>query len=169
MPSVSLWCFQFMVDKIKIGGILQNAHLARLSVMGVPDRPGTAAALLTAFGQTAINVQYIVQCIDQNNQDYIVLGVDRDDLETAWHLACQVQQEICAATVTFDPQVASLGIFGPDFRERAGIAATMFSALAAVGINIQSISTSISTVSVIIAADRLDEAVAAIQNAFELP
>lgn len=158
-----------MVDKIKIGGILQNAHLARISVMGVPDRPGTAAALLAAFGQTAINVQYIVQCIDQNNQDYIVLGVDRDDLETALRLACAVQQELCAATVTFDPQVASLGIFGPDFRERAGIAATMFSALAAVGINIQSISTSISTVSVLIAADRLDEAVAAIQNAFELP
>jgi aspartate kinase len=166
---VSLWCFQFMVEKIKIGGILQNAHLARISVMGVPDRPGTAAALLTAFGQTAINVPYIVQCVNQNNQDYIVLCVDRDDLETAWRLACAVQQELCAETVTYDPQVASLGIFGPDFRERAGIAAAMFSALAAVGINIQSISTSISTVSVIIEAHRIDDAVAAIQNAFELP
>lgn len=157
------------MNKIKIGGILQNAHLARISVLGVPDRPGTAAALLTAFGQTAINVPYIVQGINQNNQDYIVLCVDRDDLETAFHLACQVQQELCAETVTYDPHVASLGIFGPDFRERAGIAGAMFSALAAVGINIQSISTSISTVSVIIDADRLDDAVAAMQNAFELP
>ncbi len=157
------------MDKIKIGGIMKNAHLARISVMGVPDRPGTAAALLAAFGQTAINVPYIVQCINEHNQDYIVLCVDRDDLDTALRLACRVQQELCAETVTYDPQVASLGIFGPDFRERAGIAATMFSALAAVGINIQSISTSISTVSVIIDADRLDDAVAAIQNAFELP
>ncbi len=158
-----------MVDKIKIGGIINNAHLARISVMGVPDRPGTAAALLAAFGQTAINVQYIVQCVNQNNQDYIVLCVDRDDLETAWRLACAVQQELCAETVTYDPQVASLGIFGPDFRERAGIAAAMFSALAALGINIQSISTSISTISVIIAADQLAPAIAAVEKAFELP
>ncbi len=62
-----------------------------------------------------------------------------------------------------------MSIFGPDFRERAGIAGTMFAALADVGINIQSISTSISTISVIIAADQLAPAIAAVEKAFELP
>ena len=157
------------MDKVKIGGILKNAHLARISVMGVPDRPGTAAAIFRVFGQTGINVPFIVQSVDQNNYDHIILCVDRDDLEVSLRLACEVQKELCATTVTFDPQVASVSIFGPDFRERAGIAGTMFAALADVGINIQSISTSISTISVIIAADQLEAAVAAVERVFELP
>ena len=158
-----------MVDKILIGGILQNSHLARVSVMGVPDRPGTAAAIFRAFAETAICVLYIVQCIDQNNYDHIVLCVDRDDLEVTLRLACEVQAELCATTISFDPYVASLSIFGPDFRERTGIAGAMFAALANLGINIQSISTSISTVTVIIASDRLADAVKAVEDTFELP
>lgn len=157
------------MSKIRIGGVLKNGHLARISVMGVPDRPGTAAALLDAFGRAGVNVQFIVQCIDANNLDHIVLCVDRHDLAMAQALACQVQAEFCAGTIGCDPAVASVGIFGPDFRERPGIAGAFFSALAAVGINIQAISTSISTVMVIIAADRLDDALAAIQQAFDLP
>jgi aspartate kinase len=157
------------VSKVKIGGILRNDHLARISVMGVPDRPGTAAALLNAFGWAGVNVQFIVQCIDLNDQDHIVLCVDRDDLEQALDLVCAVEAELCASAISHDPCVASVGIFGPDFRERPGIAGALFSALAGVGINIQAISTSISTVMVIIAADRLQEAVAAIQRTFALP
>ena len=109
-----------MASKVTIGGILQNGHLARISVMGVPDRPGTAAALLAVFGETGINVQFIVQCIDQHDQDHIVLCVDRSDLEVALRLACEVQAELCATTISFDPQVATLGIYGPDFRGAAG-------------------------------------------------
>lgn len=157
------------MSKIKIGGILQNPHLARISVMGVPDRPGTAAALLNAFGQAGVNVQFIVQCIDQHENDHIVVCVDRDDLERALELVCQVNTALCASAVSHDPAVASVGIFGPDFRERPGIAGTFFHALASVGINIQAISTSISTVTVIIAADRLQDAVAVIRRTFELP
>ncbi len=158
-----------MMSKIRIGGILRNGHLARISVMGVPDRPGTAAALLSAFGQGGVNVQFIVQCIDLDENDHIVLCVDRDDLERALDLVCEVEAELCATAVSHDPVAASIGIFGPDFRERPGIAAIFFSALAAIGINIQAISTSISTVTVIIAGDRLEDAVAAVQETFELP
>jgi aspartate kinase len=157
------------VSKVKIGGILQNGHLARISVMGVPDRPGTAAALLNAFGQAGLNVQFIVQCIDLHEKDHLVLCVDRHDLEWALDLVCQVEAELCADAISHDPRVASVGIFGPDFRERPGIAGKLFATLAAEGINIQAISTSISTVTVIITADRLDDAVAAIHRTFELP
>jgi aspartate kinase len=155
--------------KVKIGGILQNGHLARISVMGIPDRPGTAAALLRAFGKAGINVQFIVQCIDLNENDHIVLCVDRDDLEHALDLVCEVEAELCATGISHDPCVASIGIFGPDFRERPGIAATFFGALAAAGINIQAISTSVSTVVIVISADRLSDALAAVRQAFELP
>jgi aspartate kinase len=155
--------------KVKAGGITSNDHLARISVMGVPDRPGTAAALLHVFGETGVNVAFIVQCIDQRGQDHIVFCVDRGDLEVSLRLACEVQAELCASTISFDPQVATVGIYGPDFKERPGIASDMFSALAARGINIQAISTSLSTISVVIAADRLSDALAALQTAFDLP
>ncbi len=157
-----------MESKVAIGGILQNGHLARISVMGVPDRPGTAAALLAVFGETGVNVTFIVQCIDQNDKDHIVLCVDRTDLEVSLRLACEVQAELCATTISFDPRVASIGIYGPDFRERPGIAGQMFSALAARQINIQAISTSLSTVTAVIAADRLDDAVEAISDTFDV-
>lgn len=158
-----------MENKVTIGGILQNPRAARISVMGVPDRPGTAAALLSVFGETGVNVLLIVQCIDQHNQDHIVLCVDRSDLEVALRLACEVQAELCATTISFDPRVATLGIYGPDFRERPGIAGAMFKALADRSINIQAISTSLSTVMVVIAADRLADGIAAIEEMFELP
>lgn len=157
------------MTKIKIGGILQNARLARISVMGVPGRMDTAAVLLNAFAQAGVNVQFIVQCIDQRGDDHLVVCVDRDDLEGSLDRICHAQAELCAESVSHDPQVASLGIFGPDFRERPGIAGTFFAALQAAGVHIQAISTSISTCTVIIAADRVPAAMAAIQQTFELP
>ena len=155
--------------KVKIGGIMQNDHLARVSIMGVPGRPDTAAMLLNALGQAGINVEFIVQCPDHRNDDHIVLCVDRDELSRTLDLVCQLEAELCATAVKSDPAVAGLGIFGPDFRVRPGIAGMFFAALANAGIHIQAVSTSISTVMVIIAANRLAEAVAAIQRTFELP
>ena len=158
-----------VVSKTKIGGIMQNDHLARISVMGVPGRTDTAAVVLQSFALAGINVQFIVQCIDQKQDDHIVVCVDRDDLDRSLDLVCHVQAELCADSVSHDPRVASLGIFGPDFRERPGIAGAFFAALAANGIHLLAISTSISTCTVVIAADRLPDAVAAIQRTFELP
>ena len=157
------------MSKIKIGGILQNNHLARISVMGVPGRLGTAAVLLNAIAQSGLNVQFIVQCVGQHQDDHIVLCVDRDDLDKALDAVSRVEAELGAGAVSHDPRVASVGIFGPDFRERPGIASAFFAALTAAGILLQAISTSISTCTVIIAANRLPDAIAAIQRTFELP
>ena len=66
--------------EVRIGGIMQNAHLALLNVTAVPDRPGIAASILSQLGDRGINVQFIVQCIDQRQQDQVALCVDRDDL-----------------------------------------------------------------------------------------
>ena len=81
----------------------------------------------------------------------------------------QAVHEVGAEEVIHIPNVALVAIFGPDFRERPNIAGTFFSALAQAGINILAISTSISTLSCVIDADRLDDAVRAICGAFELP
>jgi len=155
--------------KIRIGGIMKNDYLAKIGVMSIPDRPGVAAALLEALGQQRINAQFIVQCIDLAGKDHIIFCVDRDDLEQTMEIAEQVVEQIGAEEITQHPKVAIVSIFGPDFRERPNIAGTFFSALAQDKINILAISTSISTLSCVIDADRLDDAVQAICGAFELP
>ena len=157
------------MTKIRIGGIMQNAHLSLLNVTAVPDRPGTAAAILGELGKSGINVQFIVQCIDQSKQDQVALCVDRDDYEAALDTVNLVAPEVEAGKVVVYPEAAIVSIFGPDFRERPGIAGTMFDALAAKGINIMAISTSISTVSCVIDSDDLEAGLNALRQTFDLP
>ncbi|MGQ9585701.1 MAG: ACT domain-containing protein [Anaerolineae bacterium] len=155
--------------KIRIGGIIRTEHLAKVGVMSIPDRPGIAAAVLGALGRQKINVPFVVQCIDIEGKDHIVFCVDQDDLSPALKIVEEVVREIGAEKVVHHPEVAIVAIFGPDFRSRPNIAGTFFSALAAAGINVLAISTSISTLSCVIASDRVEDAVQAICGAFELP
>jgi len=157
------------MTRVRIGGIMQNARLALLNVTAVPDRPGIAAALLSGLGEQSINVQFIVQCIDQNQRDQVALCVDREDLPAAREIVERIAPELEAGKVIAHPEVAIVSIFGPDFRERPGIAGTMFKALADRQINILAISTSISTVSAVIEARYLEAALAALRNTFDLP
>lgn len=161
------------MPKIKIGGIMQNAPLAEISVLGMPARPGTAAAILGALGRAGLNVRFIVQCADMMDRnravDHVVFCVNEDDLNAVLGIVEQVKDQVQAGSIVICSPVAVVSIFGPDFRERPGIAGTMFEALAGCGINIQAISTSISTVSCVIDAQRLGDAVAALERAFELP
>ena len=157
------------MEKIRIGGIMQNAHLALLSVTAVPDRPGVSAAVLSGLGERKVNVQFIVQCIDQSQRDQVALCVDRDDIDTALEIVNQIAPEIEAGKVISQPEAAIVSIFGPDFRERPGIAGAMFKALADNGINILAISTSISTVSCVIASDDLENGLNALRATFDLP
>ncbi len=157
------------MTKIKIGGIIQNTSLAEVGVLGIPDRPGTAAAILGALGKARINVQFVVQCIDMSHRDHVVFCVHEDDLDATLEIMNEVKEYICAECVVSQPQVAIVSIFGPDFRERPAIAGTMFEALAAQGINILAISTSISTVSCVIDSERMADAVTALKETFDLP
>jgi aspartate kinase len=157
------------MEKIRIGGIMQNAHLSLINVTAVPDRPGIAAAILNGLGRRGINVQFIVQCIDQSHRDQVALCVDRGDLQAALDIVNGIAPELEAGKVVTQPEVAIVSIFGPDFRERPGIAGTMFDALAKRHINILAISTSISTVSSVIEADGLEMALVSLRETFDLP
>ena len=155
--------------RLKIGGIMQSAHLAKIGVMSVPDRPGIAGAALSALGDAGINVQFVVQCIDLHNHTHIICCVASEDGQRALKTLEAIRPDVGAQEITLVPDVAIISIFGPDFREIPGIAGTMFRALAAVDINILAISTSISTVSCVLEADQIEAAVRALNEAFELP
>ena len=157
------------MDKIRIGGIMTNAHLALITVSAVPDRPGIAASILSGLGTRDINVQFIVQCIDQNERDQVALCVDRDDLPAALEVVNGIAPDLNAGTVNALREVAVVSIFGPDFRERPGIAGMMFKALAQQQINIRAISTSISTVSCVVDLAAVEAGQAALKQTFDLP
>jgi aspartokinase len=155
--------------KIKIGGIMQTTGLSKVGVMSIPDRPGTAGYIMDSLGRKGINVQFIVQCIDIRDNDHVVFCIAQEDLEEAKDILEGVKSDLGAEQVIQRENVAVISIFGPDFRERPGIAGTMFSALGSRDINILAISTSISTLSCVIDADRLQEAVMAMRETFDLP
>jgi aspartate kinase len=155
--------------KIRIGGIMQTTGLAKVGVMSIPDRPGTAGHIMRALGEREINVQFIVQCIDIHNNDHVVFCISEGDLDNAFDILETVRTELGAEQVIQRRNVAVISIFGPDFRERPGIAAAMFSAFGAREINILAISTSISTLSCVIDADRLEEAISTMRTTFDLP
>jgi aspartokinase len=157
------------MSKIKIGGIMQTTGLAKVGVMAIPDRPGTAGQIMAALGERGINVQFIVQCIDIQDNDHVVFCIAQEELELSKDILEDIRRRVGAEKVIQRPNVAIVSIFGPDFRERPGIAGVMFSALGERDINILAISTSISTLSCVIDADRLTDAVTAIRETFDLP
>jgi aspartokinase len=124
---------------------------------------------LEALAQRNLNVQFVVQVIDRDMQDQMVLCVDRQDLPACLSAIESVRAVVQPAAVLANPDVASIAIFGPDFRERPGIAGRMFRALAERNVNILAISTSISTVTCVVELSQLKEAQAAIRDYFDLP
>ena len=158
-----------MAGKFKIGGIMSDGGLAKVGVMSVPDRPGVAAAILSGLAEQGINVQFVVQCIDLRNRDHLALCVRRGDLERSLEGLARLKEEIGAQEIIHTTEVGIVSVFGPDFRQRPGVAAQVFQSLASKGINILAISTSISTVSCVIAEELLDQAVEVLSQTFTLP
>ena len=155
--------------KLQAGGLIQNDHLAMIGVMDIPSRPGVGGMLFSALNDQGINVELIVHLIDLEERDHIVLCVDRDDLSQALAVTERIREEVGGKAVTSDPEVASVNLFGLDFREQRGVASRMCEALGDCNINIRAISTSLSTITCVIGAQHLDEAVRALRQAFALP
>ena len=158
-----------MGKKTQIGGIMHSDGLAMIGVLAMPSRPGLAGRILSTMGETCVNVQFIVQLVDRDGKDHVVFCVDRKDLETVIELLSSVKQDVSAEDIVHDASVGLVSIFGPDFRQRPGIAGEMFAALGQANVNIQAISTSISTISCVIQASRVPDAVKTLQDTFDMP
>lgn len=156
-------------EKIRVGGFLRYPGLCLVGVMSAPDRPGLAAAIFRTLGEERLNAQFIVQSIDLNNDSHVQLCVAAEDCPRVLAALQPVAEKLGARKVMACAQVALIGVFGPDFRERPGIAARAFDALAEAGINILAISTSISTVSCVIAEEHYEAALQAWHSVFALP
>ncbi|MCS7259996.1 MAG: ACT domain-containing protein [Anaerolineae bacterium] len=157
------------MKKVRIGGMMHSSGLAMVGVLAMPSRPGLAGKILSTLGEHSINVPFIVQIVDQDGHDHVVFCVSSPDLSATLELLQDVRHEVQAKEVVHETNVGTVSIFGPDFRQRPGIAGQMFAALGRVGINIKAISTSMSTITCVVQGDRIRDALKALEETFEFP
>lgn len=140
-----------MMEQPLVSGIAFDRNQAKLTIFGVPDRPGIASFILAAVSEDNIEVDMIVQNIPAVDRTIdFSFTVQRDDYKMAYAILEKVSEEISARGVLGDAKIAKLSIVGVGMRSHAGVAAVMFKALGEEGINIQLISTSEIKISVII-------------------
>ncbi len=157
-----------IVEKELVSGIAYSRDEAKLTVRRVPDRPGVAATVFGALTAENVNVDMIVQNISEDGMTDMTFTVGRSDLPRAQQALASAKPQIGYADLLADTNVAKISVVGVGMRSHAGIASTMFRALADKGINIQVISTSEIKVSILIAADYTELAVRALHTAYGL-
>jgi aspartate kinase len=157
------------MEKAVISGVAFNRDEAKITVHGVPDRPGIAYAILGPIADAHIDVDVIVQNVGHDGLTDMTFTVSRSDYPKAVKLLRdQVKPHIKCRDVTGDEKIAKVSIVGLGMRSHAGIAAQMFRTLAEEGINIQMISTSEIKITVVIEEKYTELAVRVLHKAFEL-
>jgi aspartate kinase len=152
-----------------ISGIAFSRDEAKLTVTGVPDRPGIAFAILGPIADANIDVDVIIQNTSTDGLTDFSFTVHRNDFTKAMAiLTDKVKSAISAKGVTGDPKIAKVSIVGIGMRSHAGVAARMFGCLARENVNIQMISTSEIKTSVVVDEKYMELAVRALHQEFEL-
>ena len=152
-----------------ISGIAFNRDEAKLTVLGVPDRPGIAYQILGPIGEANIDVDMIIQNASVDNMTDFSFTVNRGEYAKAMDvLNKQVKSHIKATDIRGDAKVCKVSLVGVGMRTHAGVAGKMFRTLAEEGINIQMISTSEIKIAVVIDEKYMELAVRALHKAFDL-
>jgi len=152
----------------KVRGIAHDMDVAKITVTGVPDRPGVAAAIFTPLAKAGISVDTIVQNASANNITDLTFTIIKKDIARAMEIIGPVAKEIGARECLSDSKLGKVSIIGTGMQNTPGYAAKMFQTLFSQGINIQLITTSEIRITCIIAEDKVKEAVKALHKAFEL-
>lgn len=152
-----------------ISGIAFNRDEAKVTVLGVPDRPGIAYQILGPIADANIDIDMIIQNVGADGTTDFTFTVHKNELNKALSiLRDKVQKHIGAREITGDDKIAKVSVVGVGMRSHVGIASQMFRTLAEEGINIQMISTSEIKISVVIDEKYLELAVRVLHKAFEL-
>jgi len=157
-----------MEARNKVRGIAHDLDVAKITVTGVPDRPGIAAAIFQPLAKAGISVDTIVQNASANNITDLTFTVSRNDLSKAMSIVKPVAKEIGAKECLSDSKLGKVSIIGTGMQNTPGYAAKMFQTLFEQGINIQLITTSEIRITCIISEDKIKEAVKALHKAFAL-
>jgi aspartate kinase len=158
-----------MLEQAVVSAVTSDTSEVKLTVAGVPDRPGVAAALFRGLAARNVNVDMIVQntSLDGSSTD-ISFTVPKHDVAVAMEVSEELGPDLGAKSVLVDERVAQVSIVGAGMKTHPGVTATMFEVLAAENINIEMISTSPIRLSCVIDAGDADRAVRALHTAFGL-
>ena len=151
-----------------IAGIAYNRDEAKLTIRGVPDQPGVASTIFGQISDAHVNVDMIIQNVAQDGTTDLTFTVNRSEYTHARSILEKISGQLKAREVVGDDQLAKISIVGVGMRSHAGIASTMFEAMATEGINIELISTSEIKISIGVADRYVELAVRALHKAFGL-
>ncbi len=156
------------MEQALISGIAFNRDEAKLTILGVPDKPGVAHGILGPVGDANIEIDMIIQNIGADGTTDFTFTVHRNDFEAAKAVLSKVSDELGAREVVGDDKIVKISLVGVGMRSHAGIASKMFKALAEEGININMISTSEIKISVVVDEKYLELGVRTLHSAFGL-
>ena len=156
-----------MLEKAIISSVTHDTSEAKVSIIGVPDRPGIAAKVFRALADAGVNIDMIVQNVAQDGAATISFTLPKTDLPVAEPILDTLAVDLGARGVERDPDVAKVSLIGAGMKSHPGVAADMFDALAEAGINIEIISTSSIRVSCVIRASEVERAVQAVHARFQ--
>jgi aspartate kinase len=155
-----------VLEKAIVSGVTHDTSEAKVSIVGVPDRPGVAAQVFRELAHAGVNIDMIVQNVSQNGEATISFTLPKTDVAVANPILDRLREEIGASRVDHDADIAKVSLIGAGMKSHPGVAAEMFDALAAAGINIEIISTSSIRVSCVIRAGEVERAVRAVHERF---
>ena len=158
------------VEQAIISGVAHDRSEAKVTVVGVPDKPGEAAAIFRELAGAEINIDMIVQNISTRGtgRTDVSFTLPATDGATALAALKKVKNEVGFEDLLYDEHIGKLSLIGAGMRSHPGVSATFFSALAAAGVNVEMISTSEIRITVVLRDTDLDVAVRAVHDAFEL-
>lgn len=156
------------MEKMLIRGVARDNDVARISIISVPDEPGTAFKIFSHLAAKKVNVDIILQSIGRDNKKDISFTVARNNKELALEIMEDLRRSLGAEKVLCDDNISKVSIVGAGMQSNPGVASKMFEALSEENVNIQMISTSEIKISVLVAREDSDKAMNAIHDAFEL-
>ncbi|MCW5550447.1 MAG: aspartate kinase [Opitutaceae bacterium] len=156
------------MEKVVVRGVAVDKDQAKVIVSNIVDKPGSAARVFRALADANVNVDMIVQNVPRHGVANLTFTVPQGDSHRAQKVLEPVLAEIGGGAVAIHEHIAKLSVVGVGMKTHSGVAATLFSALADVGINIELITTSEIKISIVIDLDRADEAARVAHEAFGL-
>ena len=156
------------MEQAIVSVVVHDTSEAKVTVTGVPDKPGIAARLFRSLAERDVNVDMIVQNVSDHGITDISFTLPKEDLATGEEITRALADEVGAGAVTTDAAIARVSLVGAGMKSNPGVAARTFEVLAEAGINIEMISTSAIRISCIVREDAVEQAVQALHSAFDL-
>lgn len=154
------------MEKLLVTGVAADSNTARVSVIGVEDKPGTAFRIFNTLAKNHINVDIILQSVGRDGTKDISFTVASDDLEATLNLLEENKERLTIQNITYNADVAKLSVVGAGMMSNPGVASKMFEAMYNSRVNINMISTSEIRITVLVDEKDIDKAMNAVHDGF---